>query len=111
MRSPSSAAPASTRSACARRRRRAAATARFAALGPISGDWGGGSGLGEEALWHAARAEDGRGPATALHAAVLAGMGVATIAELTEDIHFGRRTHRRPGGARARGVRRRARRG
>ena len=39
-----------------------AATARFAALGPISGDWGGGSGLGEEALWHAARAEDGRGP-------------------------------------------------
>ena len=69
-----------------------AATARFAALGPISGDWGGGSGLGEEALWHAARAEDGRGPATALHAAVLAGMGVATIAELTQDIHFGRRT-------------------
>ena len=41
------------------------ATARFAALGPISGDWGGGSGLGEEALWHAARAEDGRGPETA----------------------------------------------
>jgi N-acetylglucosamine kinase-like BadF-type ATPase len=69
-----------------------AATARFASLGPISGDWGGGSGLGEEALWHAARAEDGRGPATALHAAVLAGMGVSTIAELTEDLHFGRRT-------------------
>jgi N-acetylglucosamine kinase-like BadF-type ATPase len=69
-----------------------AATARFAALGPISGDWGGGSGLGEEALWHAARSEDGRGPATALHAVVLAGMHVATVAELTEDIHFGRRT-------------------
>jgi N-acetylglucosamine kinase-like BadF-type ATPase len=69
-----------------------AATARFAALGPISGDWGGGSGLGEEALWHAARAEDGRGPATALRDAVLAGMNVATIAELTEDLHFGRRT-------------------
>ena len=69
-----------------------AATARFAALGPISGDWGGGSGLGEEALWHAARAEDGRGPATALHAAVLAGMNVATVAELTQDLHFGRRT-------------------
>lgn len=69
-----------------------AATARFAALGPISGDWGGGSGLGEEALWHAARAEDGRGPVTALREAVLAGMGVVTIAELTQDIHFGRRS-------------------
>ncbi len=69
-----------------------AATARFASLGPISGDWGGGSGLGEEALWHAARAEDGRGPATALHAAVLTGMGVATVAELTQDLHFGRRS-------------------
>jgi N-acetylglucosamine kinase-like BadF-type ATPase len=69
-----------------------AATARFAALGPISGDWGGGSGLGEEALWHAARAEDGRGPATALRAAVLTGMEVSSIAELTQDIHFGRRS-------------------
>jgi N-acetylglucosamine kinase-like BadF-type ATPase len=69
-----------------------AATARFASLGTISGDWGGGSGLGEEALWHAARAEDGRGPATALHAAVLAGMGIATVAELTHDLHFGRRS-------------------
>ena len=67
------------------------ATARFAALGPISGDWGGGSGLGEEALWHAARAEDGRGPATLLREAVLDGIGVGTIAELTEDLHFGRR--------------------
>lgn len=65
------------------------ATARFAALGPISGDWGGGSGLGEEALWHAARAEDGRGPATALHAAVLDVMHVSTVGELTEQLHFG----------------------
>ncbi|MEO5921221.1 MAG: BadF/BadG/BcrA/BcrD ATPase family protein [Pseudolysinimonas sp.] len=68
-----------------------AAAARFAALGPISGDWGGGSGLGEEALWHAARAEDGRGPETALRAVVLAGMGVASVSELTQDLHFGRR--------------------
>ncbi|PZG71605.1 ATPase, partial [Streptomyces sp. NTH33] len=41
-------------------------TARFPALGRISGDWGGGWGLAEEALWYAARAEDGRGEATAL---------------------------------------------
>lgn len=67
------------------------ATVRFAALGPISGDWGGGSGLGEEALWHAARDEDGRGPATLLRDAVLRGMGVASIARLTEDLHLGRR--------------------
>jgi N-acetylglucosamine kinase-like BadF-type ATPase len=65
---------------------------RFAALGPISGDWGGGSGLGEEALWHAARDEDGRGPATTLRDAVLRGMHVASIAELSEDLHTGRRT-------------------
>ncbi len=68
------------------------AVARFASLGPISGDWGGGSGLGEEALWHAARAEDGRGPATALHAEVVHRMGVGSIAELTEQLHFGQRT-------------------
>ena len=65
---------------------------RFAALGPISGDWGGGSGLGEEALWHAARAEDGRGPATALREAVLTGMRVSSVAELSEALHTGRRT-------------------
>ncbi|MGE3449668.1 MAG: N-acetylglucosamine kinase, partial [Microbacteriaceae bacterium] len=64
------------------------ATARFAALGPISGDWGGGSGLGEEALWHAARAEDRRGPETLLREVVLEGMGVGSIAELTEQLHF-----------------------
>ena len=40
-------------------------TARFPALGRVSGDWGGGWGLSEEALWHASRAEDGRGAPTA----------------------------------------------
>jgi N-acetylglucosamine kinase-like BadF-type ATPase len=70
---------------------RPAAVARFAALGSISGDWGGGSGLGEEALWHAARAEDGRAPATALRAAILDEFDIASIAELTESLHFGRR--------------------
>ncbi|MFT4108555.1 N-acetylglucosamine kinase [Propionicimonas sp.] len=65
------------------------ATARFAALGHISGDWGGGSGLGAEALWHAARDEDGRGPRTALTGVVRDGTGVASIAELIERLHFG----------------------
>ena len=41
-------------------------TYRFPAVGPISGDWGGGLELGGAALWHAIRAEDGRGQKTAL---------------------------------------------
>ncbi|PPK66369.1 BadF/BadG/BcrA/BcrD ATPase family protein [Actinokineospora auranticolor] len=40
--------------------------ARFPALGKLTGDWGGGQHLGEEALWHAVRAEDGRGVPTEL---------------------------------------------
>ena len=41
-------------------------TTGYLALGVISGDWGGGGGLGLAALWWAVRAEDGRGPQTAL---------------------------------------------
>ena len=51
---------------------------RFPALGRLTGDWGGGHHLGEEALWHAVRAEDGRGPQTALATAVPAYFGRAT---------------------------------
>jgi N-acetylglucosamine kinase-like BadF-type ATPase len=39
---------------------------RFPALGRAGGDWGGMVGLGEEALWWAARAGDGRGVPTSL---------------------------------------------
>ncbi len=39
-------------------------TARFDALGDISGDWGGGGAVGLAGLAAAVRAEDGRGPAT-----------------------------------------------
>lgn len=60
----------------------------FPALGKTSGDWGGGLGLGEEALWWAARAEDGRGPGTGLHAAVAAHFEAASIAEVTQRLHF-----------------------
>ena len=69
------------------------ATVRFPALGSISGDWGGGHGLGQEALWYAARAEDGRGEPTALVAVVCAEFGVSSIVELTEQLHVGRRDH------------------
>ncbi|MGV8909685.1 MAG: N-acetylglucosamine kinase [Propionicimonas sp.] len=66
------------------------ASARFLALGAISGDWGGGHGLGAEALWHAARDLDGRGPHTLLTAAVAAEFGVTALA-LAEQLHLGER--------------------
>ncbi|WP_432110543.1 N-acetylglucosamine kinase [Streptomyces sp. AA1529] len=65
-------------------------TARFPALGRLSGDWGGGGGLGEEALWHAARAEDGRGEPTLLRTAVPAHFGLGSVHALIEAVHLGR---------------------
>lgn len=65
-------------------------TARFPAIGRLSGDWGGGSGLAEEALWHAARAEDGRGEPTELAAALPAHFGLDSTYALIEALHLGR---------------------
>ncbi|MEU6315411.1 BadF/BadG/BcrA/BcrD ATPase family protein [Streptomyces sp. NPDC047014] len=65
-------------------------TARFPAIGRISGDWGGGGGLAEEALWWAARAEDGRGEPTELARALPAHLGQDSMAALVEAFHFGR---------------------
>jgi N-acetylglucosamine kinase-like BadF-type ATPase len=65
------------------------AVARFAALGTISGDWGGGTGLGEAAIWHAARHADRRGPATSLTDAVPPAFGLSRISEVTEGLHLG----------------------
>lgn len=65
-------------------------TARFPALGRISGDWGGGADLGAHALWHAARSEDGRGPATSLEKLVPAAYGLSSVREVIEGIHLGR---------------------
>lgn len=70
-------------------------TARFPALGMISGDWGGGGQLGMQALWHAARADDGREPASVLTRLVPEAFGLATVREVTEGLHFGRIPHRR----------------
>lgn len=67
------------------------AEVRFPSLGPLSGDWGGGSGLGEAVLWHAARAVDGRGPATALVGEIERRLGVGSVGELIEGLHFGDR--------------------
>jgi len=69
--------------------------ARFASLGRISGDWGGGMELGDEALWWAARAADGRGPDTALATLVPAHFELPDVPAVYEAIHFGRLSHRR----------------
>ena len=45
------------------------AVARYLSFGTLTGDWGGGGGLASAVMWHAMRAWDGRGPATALEAA------------------------------------------
>jgi N-acetylglucosamine kinase-like BadF-type ATPase len=61
----------------------------FLALGGITGDWGGGAGLGRAALWWAIRAEDGRGPETGLREAVAAHFGVPSVTEVAIGIHLG----------------------
>jgi N-acetylglucosamine kinase-like BadF-type ATPase len=63
---------------------------RFPALGTISGDWGGGDELGPIALWHASRAEDGRGPATALAPAIAAHFGLGSATEVAAAAHLDR---------------------
>jgi len=70
-------------------------TARFPAIGRISGDWGGGWGLAEEALWFAARAEDGRGRPTDLARTLPAHFGLPTMLALIEALHLERVPHDR----------------
>ncbi|MFJ8127693.1 N-acetylglucosamine kinase [Streptomyces hydrogenans] len=70
-------------------------TARFPAIGKISGDWGGGGGLSDEAMWFAARAEDGRGAPTELARALPAHFGLDTMYALIEAVHLGRIPHDR----------------
>ena len=72
-------------------------TARFPAIGRISGDWGGGWGLAEEGLWHAARAADGRGGDTALARTLPAHFGLASMPELIEALHLEHIAHERRG--------------
>lgn len=67
-------------------------TARYLALGSLTGDWGGGSGLAQAIMWHTMRAEDGRGPATALSSAVAAHFGLPTVSDVAIAVHQGRLT-------------------
>jgi len=63
---------------------------RYLALGTISGDWGGGHGLGLEVLWHAIRAEDGRGPGTILTSYLTSHFGVERVEDVTLGVHKGK---------------------
>lgn len=63
-------------------------TARFPAVGRISGDWGGGAFLAEEALWFAARAEDGRGEPSTLASALPGHFGLPSMYALIEALHL-----------------------
>jgi N-acetylglucosamine kinase-like BadF-type ATPase len=62
---------------------------RFVALGDISGDWGGGGDLGPDALWWAARAEDGRGPDSELRRAVPAHFGMSRVEDVILGVYRG----------------------
>ena len=65
-------------------------TTGFLALGGITGDWGGAYGLGRAALWWAIRAEDGRGPQTALRDVVAGHFGLAEVRDVAVAIHLGK---------------------
>lgn len=60
---------------------------RFASLGEISGDWGGGADVGLAALMAAARSADGRGRRTVLQTAVPAHFGLADPLEVSRAFH------------------------
>lgn len=63
---------------------------RFPAVGTISGDWGGGADLGRAAVWHAIRAEDGRGRKTLLASTVPAYFGMRRPRQVLEALYFGK---------------------
>jgi N-acetylglucosamine kinase-like BadF-type ATPase len=63
--------------------------ARYPSFGWETGDWGGSEMLGLDVLFHAARAEDGRGEPTALAAVVREHFGLS-VAEVGEAVRYGR---------------------
>ena len=61
-------------------------TARFASLGDISGDFGGGGGLSVAALGAAVRAQEGRGRRTSLGGAILRATGFRSLRALLDAV-------------------------
>jgi N-acetylglucosamine kinase-like BadF-type ATPase len=72
-------------------------TARLAALGPISGDWGGGTDVGWAGLAAAVRAQDGRGAPTRLADDVPRHFGLRRPQAVTTAMYAGRIGERRVG--------------
>lgn len=62
---------------------------RFHSLGRLTGDWGGGIDLGEDALGAACRHEDGRGPSTVLTQRVPRHFGFDRPLQVAEAVHRG----------------------
>ena len=83
-------ASSAARGSTPRGSRPTAGRARLAALGDISGDWGGGRDVGTAALGAAVRARDGRGPRTTLEAMVPATSVSRRPLDVTNAIEFGR---------------------
>lgn len=70
-------------------------SARLAGIGDLSGDWGGGHGLGLAALGAAVRARDGRGERTVLEDRVARHFAVARPIDVSRRIYEGRVEARR----------------
>jgi N-acetylglucosamine kinase-like BadF-type ATPase len=63
---------------------------RFAGVGDISGDWGGGTAIGMAGLGAAVRARDGRGPRTELEQTIPAAVGLRRPEAVTHAFYAGR---------------------
>jgi N-acetylglucosamine kinase-like BadF-type ATPase len=63
---------------------------RFPAVGPISGDWGGGAEVGGAGLWYAIRDEDGRGGRTLLRRRVPEHFGLKRPKQVLEALYLDR---------------------
>ena len=63
---------------------------RFAGVGDISGDWGGGTSMGQAGLGAAVRARDGRGPRTELERTIPAAVGLTRPEAVTRAFYDGR---------------------
>jgi N-acetylglucosamine kinase-like BadF-type ATPase len=63
---------------------------RFAGVGDISGDWGGGTAIGMAGLGAAVRARDGRGPRTELERTIPAAVGLRRPEAVTHAFYAGR---------------------
>ena len=70
---------------------------RFAGVGDIAGDWGGGGAVGMAGLAAAVRGRDGRGPRTALERTIPAAVGLRRPDQVTHAYYAGQLNERRVG--------------